>query len=319
MKTYWYDPQLQPSDVTPKDVYLNRREFLKTGAAIGAMASVEALSTLFHANPAGAAEKIAEYRHSDFTVADKLTSYDDVTGYTNFYEFGFGKGDPAKHAKQFVTKPWSIAIEGETGKPGVYDSDEILKPHPLEERVYRWRCVEAWSMVVPWIGFPLADLLQRFEPTSNAKYVEFTTVFAPEQMPMQKAATFPFPYVEGLRMDEAMHPLTFVVVGVYGERLPNQNGAPLRIVVPWKYGFKSPKSIAKIRFAATEPATTWSTLAPEEYGFYANVNPEVNHPRWSQAEERRIGESGVRETLLFNGYEAHVAHLYAGMDLRTYF
>jgi sulfoxide reductase catalytic subunit YedY len=318
---YIYDKTIKPSEITPKGVYLNRRRFMKygAGAALGTIASPALLTGIFNAKTASAGEKIEEYTKSTFVVDEELTPQTDFTGYTNFYEFGFGKRDPAMNAKNFKTRPWSVAVEGEVNRPGVYELEDILKPHALEERIYRWRCVEAWSMVVPWIGFPLADLIKQFEPTSNAKYVEFTTLHDPEQMPQQKDPSFPWPYVEGLRMDEAMHPLAIIAVGAYGEMLENQNGAPLRLVVPWKYGFKSPKSIAKIRFTEMPPETTWVTLAPHEYGFYANVNPNVDHPRWSQSAERRIGEAGRRDTLMFNGYEEQVAELYAGMDLTKFY
>ncbi|MDX1823997.1 MAG: protein-methionine-sulfoxide reductase catalytic subunit MsrP, partial [Thiohalomonadales bacterium] len=225
----------------------------------------------------------------------------------------------AKTAHQMKVKPWSIVIEGEVGKPGTYSLEDILKPQPLEERIYRLRCVEGWSMVIPWVGFPLGDVIKRFEPTSRAKYVEFTTLYRPSEMPGQKRAVLDWPYVEGLRMDEAMHPLTIMAVGLYGEVLPNQNGAPLRLVVPWKYGFKSIKSIVKIRLTEQQPVSTWTRAAPNEYGFYANVNPEVDHPRWSQARERRLGEFRKRKTLMFNGYADQVASLYTGMDLRKYY
>ncbi|MGD8497184.1 MAG: protein-methionine-sulfoxide reductase catalytic subunit MsrP, partial [Gemmatimonadales bacterium] len=248
-----------------------------------------------------------------------LTPYEDVTTYNNFYEFGTGKEDPARNAHSLRPRPWSVAIEGEVAKPAVYDLDDILGPVDVEDRVYRLRCVEAWSMVIPWRGFPLADLIERVEPTSNAKYVEFHTLLDPEQMPGQRRRVLDWPYVEGLRMDEAMHPLTLIATGLYGRDLPNQNGAPLRLVVPWKYGFKSIKSIVKIVFRETQPVNTWQASAPHEYGFYANVNPEVDHPRWSQARERRIGEFRKRPTLPFNGYAEQVASLYAGMDLRKNF
>lgn len=318
---YTYDKAIKVTEITPKEVYLNRRRFMKygAGAAIGTIASSAVLAGLLKPISVNTEEKIKNYSKSGFVIDEDLTSSEDFTGYTNFYEFGFGKGDPARKAENFKTKPWSVAIEGEVSKPGIYDLEDVLKPHALEERIYRWRCVEAWSMVVPWIGFPLADFIKQFEPTSKAKYVEFTTLYDPEQMPEQRKDNFPWPYVEGLRMDEAMHPLTIIAVGAYGEVLANQNGAPLRLVVPWKYGFKSPKSIAKFRFMETEPKTTWNTLAPHEYGFYANVNPHVDHPRWSQAKERRIGGSGSRETLMFNGYEEQVASLYDGMDLAKYY
>ena len=318
---YMYDKTIPSSEITPKEIYLNRRCFMKYGAgvAIGTIASSSVVAGLLGSDAVNAGEKIRNYSKSEFTVNENLTSYENVTQNVNFYEFGFDKRASAQNAKNFKTNPWSVVIEGEVGKPGTYALEDLLKPHPLEERIYRWRCVEAWSMVVPWLGFPLADLLKRFEPTSRANYVEFTTLYDPEQMPEQKNTSFPWPYIEGLRMDEAMHPLTSIVVGLYGEILPNQNGAPLRLVVPWKYGFKSPKSIAKICFVETQPATTWNTLAPHEYGFYANVNPQVYHPRWGQAQERRIGESGLRDTLMFNGHADQVASLYTGMDLTKYY
>lgn len=318
---YRYDKNIKSSEITPKEVYLNRRRFMKYGAgAVAATASSLVLPGIFSSDNAQAAgEKIENYSKSEFVVDEQLTSYKDVTSYNNFYEFGGDKSSPAIKAKDFKTRPWSLVIEGEVNKPGVYDLEDILKPHALEERIYRLRCVEAWSMVIPWIGFSLADLIKRFEPTAKAKYAAFTALYDPEQMPNQKRSFFPWPYREGLRMNEAMHPLTIIAVGLYGEVLPNQNGAPLRVVIPWKYGFKSLKSIVKIAFTETEPATTWATLQPREYGFYANVNPNVDHPRWSQAQERRFGESDRRETLMFNGYEEQVASLYTGMDLRTYF
>jgi sulfoxide reductase catalytic subunit YedY len=266
-----------------------------------------------------ARDKIEHVRKSPFSTDEPLTPEEDSTNYNNFYEFDTTKYGPAKVAKDFRTKPWSVAIEGEVAKPGTYHLEEILKPHPLEERIYRLRCVEGWSMVIPWVGFPLGDLIKRFEPTSRAKFVEFTTLYDPEQMPGQRRSVLKWPYVEGLRMDEAMHPLTILAVGLYGAVLPNQNGAPLRLVVPWKYGFKSIKSIVKIRFIAEQPMTSWALAAPPEYGFYSNVNPDVPHPRWSQARERRIGEFSKRKTLIFNGYADQVEQLYAKMDLKKYF
>ena len=254
-----------------------------------------------------------------YSTDESLTEFKDVTGYNNFYEFGTGKEDPAANAHTLKTSPWSLTIEGECAKPGTYTLEDILKPHAFEERIYRLRCVEGWSMVIPWIGFPLADLLKRFEPTGNAKYVEFETLRDPEQMPGQRWPVLQWPYVEGLRMDEAMHPLTLMAVGLYGAALPKQNGAPIRLVVPWKYGFKSIKSIVKIRFVERQPASSWMRAGPEEYGFYSNVNPDVDHPRWSQRTERRIGEFLKRKTLMFNGYADQVASLYTGMDLRKNF
>jgi sulfoxide reductase catalytic subunit YedY len=250
---------------------------------------------------------------------ESLTPYEDVTGYNNFYEFGTGKEDPARYAHTLVTRPWTVEVDGEVARPAVYDLDDLLAPHTEEDRIYRLRCVEAWSMVIPWRGIPLADVIRRLEPTSKARFVEFTTLKDPEQMPGQRRRVLDWPYVEGLRLDEAMNPLTLLATGVYGADLPNQNGAPLRLVVPWKYGFKSIKSIVKIRFTEEMPATSWAVSAPREYGFYANVNPEVDHPRWSQARERRLGEFRRRPTLAFNGYGEQVADLYAGLDLRRWF
>lgn len=257
----------------------------------------------------------------DFDEA--ITPFELANSYNNYYEFGLNKSDPSKYAHQLTTDPWSVEVSGEVAKPGTYTLEDILAPHDFEERVYRLRCVEAWSMVIPWIGFPLGNLLSRFEPSSNAKYVEFTTLFRPEEMRGQRVSGFltsiDFPYVEGLRMDEAMHPLAILAVGMYGQILPNQNGAPLRLVVPWKYGFKSIKGIVKIRLTSRQPDTTWNLSAPNEYGFYANVNPQVDHPRWSQARERRVSASFFNkkiDTLMFNGYADEVAHLYQGMNLR---
>jgi sulfoxide reductase catalytic subunit YedY len=305
---------ISPSEITPKQTYLRRREFLaSTGAAIAAVAT-RGLDATF-----AAGEKLAVTKRS-VTTTDPLTSYNVVTTYNNFYEFGSNKSDPAKNAKSFKPKPWSVAVEGACGKPGVYTLEDVLKPHPLEERVYRHRCVEGWSIVVPWVGFPLADLLKRFDPAGGAKFVEFLTVMRPEEMVGQRgrfSSLLPWPYNEGLRIDEAMHPLTLAAVGVYGEELPNQNGAPLRLVVPWKYGFKSIKSIVKIRFVEKQPVTTWMKAAPEYYGFYSSVNPGVTNSTFrDQSTERRLGEFLMRKTLPFNGYADQVASLYAGMDLR---
>ncbi len=252
----------------------------------------------------------------------QLNSFEDITGYNNFYEFGTDKGDPEENAHSLRTAPWTVTVDGEAEVRGRYTLEDILKPHSLEERVYRLRCVERWSMVIPWLGFPLGDLLRRFKPTSKAKYVELTTLHDPKQMPGQRFPVLYWPYTEGLRIDEAMHPLALMVVGVYGRSLPNQNGAPLRLIVPWKYGFKSVKSIVRIRFTARQPLTAWNSAAPNEYGFYANVNPQVDHPRWSQATERRLGRplfDQQQATLPFNGYGSEVAALYKGMDLRRYF
>ncbi len=304
---------LTASDVTPEAVYRQRRRFMQAGAAM--LGSALATSWL----PAEARVSLGEPKPGPFSTDEDKTPFDDVTGYNNFYEFGTGKRDPARYADRLRTDPWSVAIEGECEKPSTLALEDLLKPHAFEERIYRLRCVEGWSMVIPWIGFPLGDLLKRFQPTSKAKYVEFQTLYDPKQMPGQRRAVLDWPYVEGLRMDEALHPLTILAVGLYGQVLPNQNGAPLRLVVPWKYGFKSIKSIVRIRFRETQPTSSWMKAAPREYGFYSNVNPDVPHPRWSQKRERRIGEFRKRRTLMFNGYGEQVASLYAGMDLRKYF
>jgi len=250
---------------------------------------------------------------------DTQTSYEDVTTYNNFYEFGLGKGDPAKHAGRMVTRPWHVEVSGEVAHPGIYAVDDLVPPRDVVERIYRMRCVEAWSMVIPWNGVPLGDIIRRLKPTSKAKFVAFETLYDPEQMPGQKSPVLDWPYAEGLRMDEAMHPLTLISTGLYGKDLLNQNGAPLRLVVPWKYGFKNIKSIVRMHFMETRPETAWEKSAPHEYGFYANVNPDVDHPRWSQKREHRIGEFGQRPTLMFNGYGEEVASLYTGMDLARSF
>jgi len=262
-------------------------------------------------------------KNSRFSTTETPNSFTDITTYNNFYEFGTDKSDPAQNARGFRTNPWNVTVSGEAEVTGTYSLEDILKPHPLEERIYRLRCVEAWSMVIPWIGFPLGDLLKRFKPTSKARYVGFKTLYDPKQMPGERSGVLEWPYVEGLRMDEAMHPLAIMAVGLYGKVLPNQNGAPLRLIVPWKYGFKGIKSIVAIQFTERMPRTTWAGSAPNEYGFFANVNPEVDHPRWSQASERHIGAGSLfnsrRPTLPFNGYATEVAALYAGMDLRRNF
>jgi sulfoxide reductase catalytic subunit YedY len=299
------------SQVTPKQVYLNRRRFL--GAAPLAMGA------LLGARAAQATMKLNGVVKSSYTVDDKLTPLDVITHYNNFYEFGTDKEDPSRNAQNFRTSPWSVSIEGEVAKPKTLDLDELMKVAPLEERIYRHRCVEAWSIVVPWIGYPLNALLKQVEPTSKAKFVAFQSYYDRKQMPQGMWAGIQFPYVEGLRLDEAMNPLALLAVGLYGETLPPQDGAPFRLVVPWKYGFKSIKSIVKIKLVTKEPPTTWNLAAPQEYGFYSNVNPSVDHPRWSQAKERRLGEFFKRNTLMFNGYGDQVASLYAGMDLRKNF
>ncbi|MBC7952004.1 MAG: protein-methionine-sulfoxide reductase catalytic subunit MsrP [Rhodospirillaceae bacterium] len=299
---------IAPSEITDQRLYLDRRRFLALSAA----------ATMF---PVGRAEAgPLDYAKGAITLDEKMTTLEAVTTYNNYYEFGTDKEDPAKTAPgRLKTTPWTVWVEGECAKPGKVAYDELIKPHRLEERIYRMRCVEAWSMVIPWVGVPLADVLKRFEPNSRAKYVEFTTLADPEQMPGIRSRVLDWPYTEGLRMDEAMQPLTLLAVGLYGQQLLPQNGAPIRLVVPWKYGFKSIKSIVKIRFTETQPATAWNKSAPREYGFYSNVNPAVDHPRWSQAKERRIGEFLRRETLPFNGYADQVAGLYAGMDLKAQF
>jgi sulfoxide reductase catalytic subunit YedY len=313
------------SEITPQAVYEQRRRLLKTLAA-GAAGSVLAAWAARDARAAfagpGRLPKLAAGTTSVAGAAtmEKVTDYQDATTYNNFYEFGTDKSDPAHNAGKLQTRPWTVAIEGNVAKPQTLDIEQLMKLAPMEERIYRLRCVEGWSMVIPWIGFSLSELIKRVEPTGNAKYVEFVTLADPKQMPHVGSRVLDWPYVEGLRMDEALHPLTMLVFGMYGEVLPNQNGAPLRLAVPWKYGFKSGKSIVKIRFVEQQPRTAWVKSAAQEYGFYSNVNPTVDHPRWSQATERRIGEGGLfakkRPTLMFNGYEAQVAQLYAGMDLK---
>jgi len=336
-----------PSEITPESVYLNRRKFLVEGAGLALGVAAAGMSTqAFSADGDGLrARAPADMLRSapapwweskfasiapaaeggPFSTEETLTPYSDVVSYNNFYEFGVEKGDPIANSGRFEADPWSVTIEGEVDKPGIYNLEDILKPHALEERIYRLRCVERWSMVVPWIGFPLADLIKQFQPNSKAKYVQFFTLFDPSQMPGQRSrfTTISWPYREGLRIDEAVHPLSFIAVGLYGNYLPPQNGAPLRLVVPWKYGFKSIKSIVKIRFTESEPETSWNMLAPEEYGFYANVNPEVHHPRWRQDMETRLPQSlfgSTRmQTEIFNGYGEQVASLYSGMDLARFY
>ena len=298
-------PDIREHDVTDFALYQRRREFLKTLGGLALLGS-SGLPLLAQATETPASDETP-------------TPYADVTSYNNFYEFGTDKADPAQYAHTLQTTPWQVVVEGECAKPGKLTLEDVLKPHRREERIYRLRCVEGWSMVIPWLGFPLADLLKRFEPTSKAKYVQFETLFDPQQMPGQRSNTLAWPYVEGLRIDEAMHPLAFIATGLYGKDLPAQNGAPLRLVVPWKYGFKSIKSLVKIRFVEQQPETSWGRSAPSEYGFYSNVNPDVDHPRWSQSKERRIGEFRKRDTLLFNGYAEQVASLYTGMDLKANF
>jgi len=318
------------SQITPREVYEGRRELLKAlalGSAGLALAGWGARAAMAQ-TPVPKPGKLAALpgvrgNTAGGVTMEKLTPYQDVTTYNNFYEFGTDKGDPARNAHTLKTRPWTVAVEGLVKKAKVYDIDELIKLAPLEERVYRLRCVEGWSMVIPWVGYSMAELIKRVEPAPGAKYVEFVTLADPKTMPYVTSRVLDWPYLEGLRLDEAMHPLALFAFGLYGEVLPNQNGAPVRAVLPWKYGFKSGKSIVKIRFTDKEPRTSWVAAGPQEYGFYSNVNPKVDHPRWSQATERRIGEDGVfqkkRATLMFNGYEPQVGQLYTGMDLKKFF
>jgi methionine sulfoxide reductase catalytic subunit len=312
---------LSYADVTSKQVYLNRRRFLEAMGIVGAtaIAGRRLFELAAPSETALAASKFSGLLKSPFSTTEKENSYQDVTHYNNFYEFGTGKEDPAKNAQKFDTSNWMVSVEGDVSKPRKFSMDEILKIAPLEERVYRHRCVEAWSIVVPWIGFSFSNLVNLVEPTQKAKFVAFQSYYDSRQMPQGKWAGIEFPYVEGLRLDEAMNPLTLLGVGMYGESLPNQDGAPVRMVIPWKYGFKSIKSLVKIKFQSKMPPTTWNLAAPNEYGFYSNVNPNVDHPRWSQARERRLGEVFKRATLMFNGYGDQVASLYADMDLKKYY
>jgi sulfoxide reductase catalytic subunit YedY len=318
-----FKPDLIESDITAESIYRARRNFIRAGSslALGLLAGCAKAE-----NPAASSKtQVIASTGNGYVTNEALTPYADVTSYNNFYEFGTDKSDPKRYAKSLVTQPWSVVIEGECDKPGNYALEDILQSQVIEDRIYRLRCVEAWSMVIPWQGFPLAELIKRAKPNSRAKYVAFETLHKPEQMRGQRSAfgVIDWPYVEGLRMDEAMHPLTLLATGLYGKPLPNQNGAPLRLVVPWKYGFKSIKSIVKIRFTEAMPPTSWNQLAPHEYGFYSNVNPAVNHPRWSQASERRLPASLLTprriDTLLFNGYAEQVASLYSGMNLKRFF
>ena len=311
---------IKGGEITDKETYLDRRKFLiQASAALATMATGFAAPGFLEPSRAQAGIKLAGVRKSPLSTDEPPNSFKDITTYNNFYEFGTDKYSPAKYAKSLVTRPWTVAVEGEIKHPKVYDIDKLIKISPLEERIYRLRCVEGWSMVIPWVGFPLNALINQAQPTSKARYIEFKTLFDPKQMPGQYRGVLEWSYTEGLRMDEAMHPLTILAVGLYGEVLPNQNGAPIRLVVPWKYGFKSIKSIVRIRFVEKQPLTAWMKSAPHEYGFYSNVNPEVDHPRWSQARERRIGEFTKRKTLMFNGYGDQIASLYQGMDLKTNF
>jgi sulfoxide reductase catalytic subunit YedY len=308
------------SEVTPKEVYVRRREFLQLGAA----SLVSSASLIPNWALANTSEKLNSKANPQFSTQEKLTSYKDVTSYNNFYEFGTDKSDPAQNAHTLKTRPWVISIEGLVKKAKSFDIDQLLKLAPMEERIYRLRCVEGWSMVIPWIGYSLSHLIKSCDVLGSAKYIEFISLADPKQMPYVNTPILKWPYTEGLRLDEAMHPLTLLTFGLYGEILPKQNGAPIRLTVPWKYGFKSAKSIVKIRFTDQQPKTSWNLVAPNEYGFYSNVNPKVDHPRWSQATERRIGGEGGMfapkiKTLPFNGYEQQVSSLYAGMDLQKYY
>ncbi len=309
------------SEITDKHLYLNRRKFIAAAAGIGAaaLAGDKLYQALEPSVTASAANKLPVAKTTDYANGEKQTPYKDITNYNNFYEFGTDKYTPAGASKSLRTRPWTITVDGEVKQKKTFDIDTILKMSPLEERIYRHRCVEGWSIVVPWLGFPLGTFLSKVEPTSKAKFVAFETLYDPSQMPGQKSDVLKWPYVEGLRLDEAMNPLTLMTVGLYGEELPNQDGAPVRLVVPWKYGFKSIKSIVKIKLVSSQPPTTWNISAPNEYGFYSNVNPTVDHPRWSQAKERRIGEFFKRTTLMFNGYGDQVASMYSGMDLKKNF
>lgn len=314
---------ISPSEITSKEIYQSRRRFIKGGAALALGGGLGVTSMLATQKISHAASKFSNLIKSPFNTDETLTPYKDVTSYNNFYEFGTSKTSPAGMSKNFRTEPWAITVSGEIEKPLTLGMEDILRRYPMEERIYRLRCVEAWSMVVPWIGFPLASLIKDLKPTSRAKYVAFRTLHDPKRMAGQKTALFgsglDWPYREGLRMDEAMNPLTILAVGLYGETLPNQNGAPIRLVVPWKYGFKSIKSIVSIEFTEKQPETTWEMLAPKEYGFYGNVNPEVDHPRWSQSRERRLGEFRKRKTLMFNGYAEQVAGMYKDLDMKKFF
>ncbi len=310
--------KIKPSEITPKSRYVTRRELLATGAA-GALAPLASSAAVIPPEPGTRLPGIVK---SPYSTDERPNTYEEVTTYNNFYEFGTGKGDPVRYAQDFKPRPWTLTVAGEAERTGEFQLEDFVTPYTLEERIYRFRCVEAWSMVVPWVGIPLADILKTFEPTSRAKYVKFETLYDPKQMPGQRSRTLNWPYTEGLTIAEAMHPLSLMVVGLYGEVLPNQNGAPLRLMVPWKYGFKSIKSIVKIEFVEQRPSTSWNAAAANEYGFYANVNPNVDHPRWSQARERRIGGSLFADrvpTLMFNGYGDEVASLYSDLDLKRNF
>jgi sulfoxide reductase catalytic subunit YedY len=321
-------PDIPSSEITSEQVYLRRREFMRLAgvAALAAAAGPLAagcsrdFDAASAATPTGAGQSpLNGIKEKVVTTDEKLNTFEEITSYNNFYEFGLGKDDPQRYAGRMKTSPWKVKMEGHCAKPAEYLLEDLIRPFQLEERIYRLRCVEAWSMVIPWVGIPLSSVLNRAEPTGKATFVEFTTLLRPSEMPGVQQPALDWPYVEGLRMDEAMHPLTILAVGLYGQTLMNQNGAPIRLVVPWKYGFKSIKSIVKIRFVDRMPRTSWNTATPSEYGFYSNVNPEVDHPRWTQARERRIGELGRRPTLMFNGYGDQVASMYKDMDLKKWY
>jgi methionine sulfoxide reductase catalytic subunit len=323
-------PAIPSSEITDEQVYLRRREFIRIAGRAAAAAAVAPLLPGCSGEPAAAEPRAGEmfgvaqsplsgYKEKAIATDEKLNTFEEITGYNNFYEFGTGKDDPQRFANRMKTSPWRVKIDGHCSKPADYGLDDLMKPIALEERIYRLRCVEAWSMVIPWIGVPLAEVIKRAEPSSKATFVEFTTLLRPREMPGQQTAALNWPYTEGLRMDEAMHPLTILAVGLYGKTLMNQNGAPIRLVVPWKYGFKSIKSIVRIKFVDKQPHTAWNDANPEEYGFYSNVNPEVDHPRWTQSRERRIGTILPRRTQMFNGYGDQVASLYTGMNLKKYY
>ena len=316
-------PDILPSEITPQSVYAQRRRLMLQATASAAALGIAGWTSrqAFAADAGPSGTPLPGTRNDEFLVMDKPASWRDITQYNNFYEFGTGKSDPARYAGAMVTRPWTVDVEGAVCRPRTFDIDDLLKLAPMEERVYRLRCVEGWSMVIPWVGYSLEKLISQVEPTGNAKYVEFVTAVQPEAMPGVRGRVLDWPYIEALRLDEARHPLTMLVFGLYGQVLPNQNGAPLRLAVPWKYGFKSGKSLVKIRFTEKQPQTSWVKTAAQEYGFFANVNPDVDHPRWSQATERRIGEDGFfkpkRRTMMFNGYADQVASLYQGMDLKA--
>ena len=312
---------VKSSEITSKSMFENRRQFLKTAAIAGVGFAAGSIAPPSFAKTGRGAklDGIESTKWTQESLGEDITDYKSITTYNNFYEFGTGKEDPANNATDFEPRPWSVVVDGEVDNPGTYSYEDLVKSHKLEDRVYRFRCVEAWSMVIPWVGIPLADMIKRLGPKNDAKYVAFETLNDPERMPGQSRAVLDWPYREGLRMDEAMHPLTLMAVGLYGEELPTQNGAPIRLVVPWKYGFKSIKSIVRISFTKEQPPTSWNMAGAREYGFYSNVNPEKSHPRWSQAKERRIGEFLKRPTMKFNGYEEEVASLYDGMNLHKFY